>query len=106
LISFIKKLIVAGMVFVLAFFFWHKRIAHTPDKDLPFFGKSVPVQTQNPASVEATTAAPEFKCDGRTRCSEMTSCEEARFFLKNCTGVKMDGDRDGLPCEDWCGNGR
>jgi len=33
----------------------------------------------------------------------MTSCAEAKFFLKNCPGVKMDGDGDGVPCEDqWC----
>lgn len=40
-----------------------------------------------------------FQCDGRTRCREMHSCEEAMFFLKNCPGVKMDGDGDGIPCE-------
>lgn len=45
----------------------------------------------------------EFRCDGRTHCRQMTSCAEARFFLQNCPGVKMDGDRDGVPCEDqWC----
>ena len=45
----------------------------------------------------------EYKCDGRTRCTQMRSCEEAKFFLKNCPDVKMDGDNDGIPCEDqWC----
>jgi len=44
-----------------------------------------------------------FKCDGRTYCSQMTSCAEAIFFLKNCPGVKMDGNNDGVPCEQqWC----
>lgn len=44
-----------------------------------------------------------FKCDGRTYCSQMTSCEEAKFFLRNCSGTKMDGDNDGVPCEkQWC----
>jgi hypothetical protein len=44
-----------------------------------------------------------FSCDGRTRCSQMTSCDEATYFLKNCPGVKMDGDNDGIPCEQqWC----
>ena len=44
-----------------------------------------------------------FRCDGRTHCSQMTSCEEATFFLRNCPGVKMDGDHDGVPCEQqWC----
>ena len=43
------------------------------------------------------------RCDGRTRCSQMTSCDEAKFFLKNCPGVQMDGDNDGVPCEQqWC----
>lgn len=44
-----------------------------------------------------------FKCDGRTYCSQMTSCDEATFFLKNCPDVKMDGNNDGIPCEkQWC----
>jgi hypothetical protein len=43
------------------------------------------------------------RCDGRTRCSQMTSCEEATYFLKNCPGTTMDGDHDGVPCEQqWC----
>jgi hypothetical protein len=44
-----------------------------------------------------------FTCDGRTHCSQMTSCEEARYFLRHCPGPQMDGDGDGEPCEDqWC----
>jgi cold shock CspA family protein len=44
-----------------------------------------------------------FRCDGRTHCSQMTSCAEATFFLKNCPGTKMDGNGDGIPCErQWC----
>ena len=45
-----------------------------------------------------------FVCDGRTRCPQMTSCEEATFFINNCPGTQMDGDNDGVPCESqWCG---
>ena len=45
----------------------------------------------------------DFRCDGRVYCSEMTSCAEARYFLEHCPGVKMDGEGDGIPCEDqWC----
>ena len=44
-----------------------------------------------------------FRCDGRTMCSQMHSCKEAKFFLKNCPGTQMDGDGDGVPCEQqWC----
>ena len=57
--------------------------------------------TPTQGAVPATTAG--FKCDGRTHCSQMTSCAEATFFLKNCPGVKMDGNNDGIPCEkQWC----
>jgi hypothetical protein len=36
----------------------------------------------------------------------MTSCEEAKFFVRNCPNVKMDGDGNGIPCEQqWCGSG-
>ncbi|MGD9716907.1 MAG: excalibur calcium-binding domain-containing protein [Sulfuricurvum sp.] len=51
-----------------------------------------------------------FQCDGRQYCSQMKSCEEAVFFLRNCPNVKMDGGGDGqkpngIPCErQWCKN--
>jgi hypothetical protein len=57
----------------------------------------------HPAATGAPVVARAFKCDQRTNCSQMTSCAEAKFFLKNCPGVKMDGNRDGVPCEgQWC----
>ena len=47
-----------------------------------------------------------FRCDGRTYCSQMTSCAEAKYFLAHCPNVKMDGDHDGIPCErQWCRSG-
>jgi hypothetical protein len=47
---------------------------------------------------------PAFRCDGRVHCSQMSSCEEANYFLEHCPGVKMDGDNDGAPCEERCGH--
>jgi hypothetical protein len=66
------------------------------------------VELPDPPAVTRGNETPPFRCDGRTHCSQMTSCEEATFFLQNCPGVKMDGDRggrgDGVPCErQWCG---
>lgn len=44
-----------------------------------------------------------YECDGREYCSQMTSCEEATFFINNCPNTKMDGNNDGVPCESqWC----
>ena len=61
----------------------------------------------SPSALSSTTtsAAPKFVCDGRTHCSQMRSCEEAKFFLANCPGAKMDnyGKGNGIPCESqWC----
>lgn len=73
--------------------------------------------SQNSIDYKAVSAAPaispdttshretnnKFTCDGRTRCSQMKSQEEAIFFLKNCPNTQMDGDNDGAPCEDKFG---
>ena len=62
----------------------------------------VPPPKLAPVAV-APVAAAGYRCDGRTRCTQMTSCGEATWFLKNCPGVQMDGNRDGVPCErQWC----
>ena len=46
-----------------------------------------------------------YMCDGRKYCSQMTSCEEAKYFLNHCPDPRMDGDGDGVPCErQWCGH--
>lgn len=56
-----------------------------------------------PAATAAPNASGGFSCDGRTYCSQMKSCAEAKYFLANCPGVKMDGDKNGIPCEkQWC----
>ncbi|MBK8337503.1 MAG: cold shock domain-containing protein [Sterolibacteriaceae bacterium] len=56
------------------------------------------------AGASAAQGATRFVCDGRTHCSQMTSCAEATYFLNHCPNVTMDGNRDGVPCEQqWCG---
>ena len=48
-------------------------------------------------------ASSSFRCDGRTHCSQMTSCPEATFFIQHCPNTQMDGDGDGVACESqWC----
>ncbi len=46
-----------------------------------------------------TVQSSTFRCDGR-HCSQMTSRAEAEFFLRNCPNTRMDGDHDGMPCEN------
>jgi hypothetical protein len=80
----------------------HYRSRATPPAALLESSTSVsPAPAVVPAAAPAQSAV--FRCDGRTYCSQMTSCEEATFFLRNCPGVKMDGNNDGVPCEQqWC----
>lgn len=59
-------------------------------------------QVQQEVGLQPAIAAAkeaQFRCDGRTHCSKMTSCEEAKYFLNNCPNTEMDGDGDGIPCE-------
>lgn len=59
--------------------------------------------TRPTADKRAPATGTTFRCDGRTHCSQMTSCAEATYFLAHCPGVSMDGDSDGVPCEQqWC----
>lgn len=71
----------------------------------------VPLADANSLTSRAPTAGADsiassglsFQCDGRRYCSQMTSCDEAKYFLRNCPNTEMDGDHDGVPCESqWC----
>ena len=56
-----------------------------------------------PTTAPGVPVVGNYRCDGRTHCSQMSSCAEATYFLKNCPGVQMDGNNDGVPCEQqWC----
>jgi hypothetical protein len=53
---------------------------------------------------DALRSHPEFQCrPEKNSCSKMTSCAEAFYHLEKCSVPNMDGDRDGIPCEQqWC----
>ncbi len=56
-----------------------------------------------PSYAEKEENRQNYRCEGKVYCSEMTSCDEAEFYQRNCPGTKMDGDNDGIPCERQCG---
>ncbi len=41
----------------------------------------------------------QFQCEGKVWCTQMSSYDEALFYIRNCPGTNMDGDGDGIPCE-------
>jgi hypothetical protein len=66
-------------------------------------GSTAATTTPGAPARAAKAVSSGFSCDGRLYCSQMRSCDEAKYFLARCPGVKMDGDRDGIPCEEqWC----
>lgn len=52
------------------------------------------------SSLAVTKPKLSFTCDGRRHCSQMTSRAEAEYSILNCPNTKMDGDRDGIACEN------
>lgn len=58
-----------------------------------------PAPVVEPAS-RRPRADTRFACDGRQYCSQMNSRAEAEFFVAHCGPTKMDGDGDGIPCEN------
>ena len=61
------------------------------------------VKTNNRSkAAEKNQEAKKFTCGAKTKCSEMASCEEAMFYLRECGLARLDGDGDGVPCESLC----
>jgi len=49
-----------------------------------------------------TNITTSFTCGGKTKCSQMTSCAEAYYYLNKCGLTRLDRDKDGIPCESIC----
>ena len=45
-------------------------------------------------------------CGSKHYCSQMVSCEEAKYYLTQCKVKTLDKDGDGVPCESLCIAGR
>jgi hypothetical protein len=100
----VQRLISIAIVLALAVYAFRK---HRDDAHSEAFAPTAETSqlADRPRPVPDSVPGSRFQCDGRTRCSQMTSCEEATFFLRNCPDVKMDGEGDGVPCESqWCGD--
>lgn len=90
------RAIIVALAVALGTFAFHEysERSHSGSQAAVVEGAAMQAEDSRPAS---------FRCDGRIHCSQMSSCAEARYFLANCPGTKMDGDGDGVPCErQWC----
>lgn len=44
----------------------------------------------------------EFSCFVHKTCKQMSGCAEAKFYFATCNKRRLDGDKDGIPCENVC----
>lgn len=70
----------------------------TPSYPTPAY--TPPTYTAPPARSNPVTTA--SSCGSKRTCKEMSSCEEARFYLQQCGLQHLDRDKDGTPCESLC----
>lgn len=55
-------------------------------------------------SIPEISISQPYECGKKRYCREMSSCEEAMFYFRNCGLAHLDGDGDGVPCENLCRN--
>lgn len=61
-----------------------------------------PSQWRKTHAVLPQQVARDPACVSKSYCSQMSSCEEAKFYLVHCGVKALDSDGDGMPCERLC----
>lgn len=57
----------------------------------------------SPVSAPRTySSSASFSCGAKTQCRQMSSCEEATYYLQQCNVTRLDKNKDGVPCEALC----
>ena len=92
-----------GLVLIMGFlgyqgFQKYKATQELNELSKPVYSTASPTATN--AIVQTANESRKFTCDGRTRCAQMTSREEANYFVAHCPNTEMDGDHDGEACEN------
>jgi endonuclease YncB( thermonuclease family) len=58
---------------------------------------------KRPLGIIGRQVAQSYSCQPRLTCPQISSCDEANWYLANCPwGGKLDRDKDGIPCESLC----
>lgn len=84
-------------------------LAQTAGQGLAAFASvgNIPVRLTAPPALQkgaapAASSAVTFTCGKKRYCKQMSSCAEARFYLTKCGAKRLDGNRDGIPCNSLC----
>ena len=55
-----------------------------------------------PETTHKSVTSSDPACGNKKHCSEMTSCEEAEHYFTICHLKQLDGNHNGVPCENLC----
>lgn len=99
--DFFSKIVFLILALGIAFFAYNKFLSSRvlPVSSIKNVASEEKAYELEPTIMPVPIAKIEHHCDGRQYCSQMTSMEEAEYFVKHCPDTKMDGDHDGYPCE-------
>lgn len=50
----------------------------------------------------AKSVAEDFRCGAKRTCKQMTTCEEATYYLNTCGVRSLDDNKDGIACNGLC----
>ena len=100
-----KRVILLLLLAAIAWIVWGKYEDRArAEREAEFARQPVKKKVLPPAK-GAGTGASFFTCDGRSTCKQMTSCEEARYFVKTCPGFNSGVFGEEASCEkQWCRN--
>ena len=77
---------------------WQWRKQHPSDEIF------APGGSHNASGRSAPVVSYDMECGQKNRCSQMNSCDEAKFYFTRCGVSTLDGNGDGIPCQSLCGN--
>ena len=60
------------------------------------------ITDKNNSNTDEENSSEEYQCWTKRYCTQMNSCEEARYFLNTCGLDRLDSDNDWIPCEAIC----
>ncbi|MFC7555740.1 excalibur calcium-binding domain-containing protein [Pseudoroseomonas wenyumeiae] len=69
-------------------------------------GRAIPTAQPSAAGRAGATAsssrAADLSCGSKRYCTQISSCAEAEFYFRQCGLSRLDGDQNGVPCEQLC----
>ena len=98
-----KRIIVLVLLAAIAWIGWGKYQDHVHAKREAELASTPAKKKFPPARANSATEVSFFTCDGRSTCKQMTSCEEARYFIKTCPNFNSGVFGEEPACEkQWC----